>query len=123
MQTDELRAELAQLAREVDEFPDDLPRIRRRVARRRIATTSVAVALTVAILAGAVALTRSGAQQVQVAHSVKEVEIDQVVPFHAAVILPDGATDDDVAHVQAVLDRNDAVAKYATLPAGILAYN
>ena len=37
MQTDELRAELAELAREVDAFPEDLGAVRRRVARRRVA--------------------------------------------------------------------------------------
>ena len=120
MQTDELRAELAQLAREVDPFTGDLPAVRRRVARRRITAASIAIVLVGAVTAGVVAATAGGAGRVEVAHSVKEVDLDRLGPFDAVVVLPTAATPDDAERVAAVLADSAAVAQYAPLPAAQL---
>ena len=121
MQTDELRAELAELAREVDPFTEDLPAIRRRVARRRVASASVAAVLVAGLVAGGIALTRPSPNHIHIAASAKEVAIAELPRFDAAVVLPAGATDADAARVQAILDSTTAVEKYAALPASTLA--
>src|SRR5580704_1266814 len=109
MQTDELRAELTDLANEVAPFAGDLPAIRRRVARRRVANASVAIVVIAAVAIGAVALTRSNPDRIRVAHSVKEVGLADLPRFDAAVVLPADATTEDVARVQQTLDDSAAV--------------
>lgn len=121
MQTDELRAELTELANEVAPFAGDLPAIRRRVTRRRVASASVAIVVIAALAIGGVALTRSHPDRVKVAHSVKEVGLADLPRFDAAVVLPANATPADVAHVQATLDDSKAVENYSALPARNLA--
>ena len=122
MQTEELRAELTELANEVDAFDGDLPAIRRRVARRRVASASVAIVVIAAVAVGAVALTRSNPNRIDIAHSVKEVGLSDLPRFDAAVVLPAHATTQDVAHVQSVLDDSTAVLRYSTLPVRTLAF-
>jgi hypothetical protein len=116
MQTDELRAELAQLAREVEPFNGDLPGVRRRVARRRVAAASIAIVLVAAVTAGVVAATAGGTRRVEVAHSVKEVELDRLGAFDAVVVLPTAAGPDDTEQVAATLAGSAAVAQFAPLP-------
>lgn len=121
MHTDELRAELAELAGEVEPFAEDLAAVRHRVARRRVASASVAVVLVIGLVAGGIALTRPGANHVRVAGSVKKVAIDRLARFDAAVVLPAGATAADAAQLQAILDTTDVVENYAPLPVSTLA--
>jgi FtsX extracellular domain len=127
MQTDELRAELAELAREVEPVPADLAAVRHRVARRNVASASVAVVLVVGLVAGGIALTRSNQNRVHVAESVKKVALAKLPRFDAAVVLPAGATGADAAQVEAVLDATAVVRNYAPLPvrtlAGTLRFN
>ena len=73
MQTDELRAELAELAREVDDFPEELASIRKRVARRRAASTSAIAVLVVGLIGGTIATTRSNGDHVRVAGHPKQI--------------------------------------------------
>jgi FtsX extracellular domain len=122
MQTDELRAELRELANEEDRFNGDLPAIRRRVARRRVASASVAIVMIATVTIGAVALTRSKPNRVNIAHSAKDVELTALSRIDATVTLPPDATDQDVAHVEEILVGSDAVVSYAPLPARNLAY-
>ena len=124
MHTDELRAELADLANEVEPFAGDLGGVRRRVARRRAVSGSIAAVVAVALVVAVGVGTRSGPSHVRVAASTKAVELARLPRVDAAVVLPARATSADVANVQAVLDRTDAVESYAPLPARSLAlYN
>jgi hypothetical protein len=116
MQTDELRAELAELAREVDPFPEDLAAIRRRVARRRVAGISVAAVLIVGLIAGAIATTRSSGDHVNVAGHPKAVAAAQLERVDALVALPARATAVDVTGVKEILDSTHIVERYARLP-------
>jgi len=121
MHTDELRAELADLANEVAPFEGDPGSVRRRVARRRAVSGSIAAVVAVALVVAVVVGTRSGPSRVRVAASTKAVELARLPRVDAAVVLPARATSADVANVQAVLDRTDAVESYAPLPARSLA--
>ena len=121
MQTDELRAELAELAREVDPFPEDLAAIRRRVARRRVAGASIAVVLVVGLIAGVVATTRSDGDHVRVAGHPKQITIEKLPRIDALVAFPARATDADIASVKGILDSSDPVVQYATLPPNFFA--
>ncbi len=116
MQTDELRAELAELAREVDPFPEELPAIRRRVARRRVANISIAAVLVIGLVTGAIVTTRSSGDHVSVASRPKQVTVNALPRVDALVALPLKATADDVAGVKATLDATAVVEKYTTLP-------
>jgi hypothetical protein len=116
MQTDELRAELAELAREVDQFPEELAAIRHRVARRRVATSSIVAVLIVGLIAGVIATTRSGGDRVQVAGHPKQVTITELPRIDALVTLPGQASDADVARVMATLDATGVVRNYARVP-------
>jgi hypothetical protein len=115
MHTDELRAELAELAREVDEFPEELPTIRRRVARRRMGQASVAAVLVVGLIVGVIA-TRSGGDHVRVAGHPKEAAIEDVPRIDALVALPGAATTADINAVNGILDSTGVVKSYARLP-------
>ena len=121
MHTDELRAELADLANEVAPFEGDLSGARRRVAKRRAMSGSIAMVVAIALIVAVVAGTRSGPSRVHVAASAKAVDVTRLQRLDAAVVLPAGATSVDVANVTAVLDKTDAVAAYAPLPARSLA--
>jgi hypothetical protein len=114
MQTDELRAELAELAREVDPFPEDLPAIRHRVARRRVAGASIATVLIVGLIAGVIATTRSS-DRLRVAGHPKETAVDVLPRVDALVAMPARASDEDLAQVKGILDSADVVEKYAKL--------
>jgi hypothetical protein len=116
MQTDELRAELAELAREEQPFPEDLAAIRRRVALRRIAGASVAAVLIVGLIAGAIATTRSNDDHVKVAGHPKSVVIAKLARVDALVALPERATAAEIARVEAILDSTDVVEGYAPIP-------
>jgi hypothetical protein len=122
MQTDELRAELAELAREVGEFPEDLAAIRKRVARRRVATTSVVVVLIVGLIAGVIATTRSGGDRVRVAGHPKQVTITELPRIDALVTLPANASEAAVTRVKAILDTTAVVRNYAPLSRKALAF-
>jgi hypothetical protein len=115
MHTDELRAELAELAREVDAFPEELPAIRRRVARRRMAQASVATVLVVGLLVGVIA-TRSGNDHVRVAGRPKQVAINELPRVDALVGLPARASTVDIASMKGILDSADFVTRYAAIP-------
>jgi FtsX extracellular domain len=121
MHTDELRAELAELANEIAPFEGDPSGVRRRVAKRRAISGSITAIVTIALVVAIVVGVRSGPSHVHVAGSTKEIEITQLPRLDAAVVLPAGATSVDVANVQAVLDSTDAVESYAALPAKSLA--
>ena len=121
MHTDELRAELADLANEVAPFEGDLGGARRRVAMRRAMSGSIAAVVAIALIIAVVAGTRSGPSRVHVAASTKAVDVTRLQRLDAAVVLPAGATSVDVANVQAVLDKTNAVVSYAPLPARSLA--
>src|SRR3984885_15962533 len=116
MHTDELRAELAELAREVDAFPEDLAAVRRRVARRRVASASVALVLVVGLVAGGIALTRPGSNHVNVAGQPKSTNISALPRVDALVALPAQATGTDITNVQQILDSTPVVDAYATIP-------
>ncbi|MDQ1511394.1 MAG: cell division transport system permease protein [Actinomycetota bacterium] len=120
MQTDELRAELAELAREVDPFTEDLPAIRRRVARRRVAGASVAAVLIVGLTAGAIATTRSSGDHVNVTGRPKAVAVAKLARVDALVVLPVRATTADIARVKDILDSTNVVESYATLPSAFV---
>ena len=122
MHTDELRAELAELANEVAPFEGDLGAVRRRVARRRALSGSIAAVVAVALVVAVVVGTRSGPSHVHVAGVSQGGRRSRGFPrVDAAVVLPAGATSADVASIQAVLDKTDAVESYAPLPARSLA--
>ena len=123
MHTDELRAELADLADEVEPFSGDVGAVRRRVNRSRITTTGTAIVVAAAALTGVVALTHSRSNHVQVVHSAKDVQLTQLSRFDAAVVLPSDATAADAERVKARLDATPAVVQFATLPAPTLAYD
>jgi hypothetical protein len=123
MRTDELRAELAELADEVAPFPRDVRVVRRRVNRSRITTALVAAVVAGAVLTGAVALSHSRSSRINVAHSVKDVDLAQLRAFDAVVVLAPDATPGAVSRVQTVLDSTPAVAQYASLPAATLAFD
>ncbi len=123
MDTAELRAELAELAQEVDPFIGDVDAVHRHVTRRRMATAVVAAVVAVGALGGIGVLAHSGRKHIHVARSAKDVTLAELRAFDAAVVLPDGATADDATRVQAVLDNTPAVAQYTPLPAGTLAYD
>jgi hypothetical protein len=116
MQTDELRAELAELARDVDPFPEDLAAIRRRVARRRVAGASVAAVLIVGLIAGAIATTRSSGDRVRVAGHPKQVSIETLPRIDALVAFPARTTDADIAAMKGILDSTAVVEEYGSLP-------
>jgi hypothetical protein len=122
MQTDELRAELTDLANEVEPFEGDLAAVRRRVARRRRAGTSIAAVLVlVLVVAGAaIAATRSDPHKINIAGSVKEARPADLEHVDAAVVMPTGATGADVARVRKALDEASAVVRYAEPPPGSL---
>lgn len=122
MQTDELRAELAELAREVDPFSEDLPAIRRRVNRRRVAVASVAAVLIVGLIAGVIATTRSSGDHVSVAGHPKEMSITAVPRIDAQVTLPAHASDADVTRLKGILDATPVVRNYARFPRKSLAF-
>jgi hypothetical protein len=113
MQTDELRAELAELARDVDPFTPALPAIPRRVARRRVAQMSIISVIVIGLVAGAIATTRSNGDHVNVAGHPKQVTIKELPRIDALVALRTGA---DVAAVGGILDATDVVEHYAKLP-------
>ena len=121
MQTDELRAELTELAREVDSFPGDLAAIRHRVARRRIALGSITALVSIALVIALVSVTHSNPSRIHVAGSVKEVTIDRLPRLDAVVVLPEISTDADATHVQSVLDSSTSVESYSQFPASTLA--
>ena len=121
MHTDELRAELADLANEVEPFEGDPGSVRRRVARRRAMLGSIAAVVAVALVVAVVVGTASGPSRVHVAASAKAVALAGLPRLDAAVVLPSGATNVDVANVTAVLDKSAAVESYAPLPARSLA--
>jgi hypothetical protein len=122
MQTDELRAELAELAREVDPFPEDLAAIRRRVTRRRVAGASVAVVLIVGLIAGAIATTRSSGDHINVAGHPKEVTVTAMPRIDVTVTLPAQASDASVTRVKGVLDSTAVVRNYARFPRKTVAF-
>ena len=121
MQTDELRAELAELAREVDPFDGDVAAIQGRVARRRVVLGSIATVVVIALLATVMTVTRSSPSRIRVVSSVKEVAIAELPRLDAVVVLPANATSADAARVQAILDQTAAVERYAQLPTRTLA--
>ena len=114
MQTDELRAELAELAREVDPFPEDLPAIRRRVARRRAVLGSISIVVSIALVVAVVTTTRSS-DHVRVAGHPKQTAVDLLPRVDALVAMPARASDEDLAQVKGILDSTDVVEKYARL--------
>ncbi len=114
MQTDELRAELTDLANEVPPFEGDVAAVRRRVARRRVAIGSVAAVVVVALIGGTVALTRPDDNHIHVAGSGKEVRAKDLPRIDATVLMPAGATEAETATVAGILDSSDAVKRYAT---------
>jgi hypothetical protein len=116
MQTDELRAELAELAREEDPFAGDLPAIRRRVARQRVAGASVAAVLIVGLIAGVIAITQSGSDHVSVAGHPKQVAVTALPRIDALVTLPAQASGADLDRVMATLDATGIVRNYARIP-------
>lgn len=122
MQTDELRAELAELAREVDPFPEELAAIRHRVARRRVASTSVALVLIVGLIAGVIATTRSSGDHVRVAGHPKQVTVTALRRIDALVTLPAPAKDADITRVMATLDATGVVRNYARIPRKTVAF-
>ena len=121
MHTDELRAELTELANDVAPFAGDLAGARRRVAKRRVISGSVAAIVAIALVVAVGAGTRSGPSHVHVAGSPKEVDAAALPRLDAAVVLPVGATNADIDNVQAVLDQTDAVESYAVFPMKALA--
>ena len=97
MQTDELRAELTELANEVEPFAGDLPAIRRRVARRRSGRR-----IDRDCRRGRPCrrsrrsrVTRSSPTDVDVAGRPRRSTRSQLPRFDVAVVLPAGATADD----------------------------
>ena len=123
MQTDELRAELAELAREVDAFPEDLGAVRRRVARRRVASASVALVIVAGLVAGGVALTRPTGHKLVVAGHPKSTTIAKLPRVDALVGLPAHSTTADIAVVEQILDSTAAVEGYARIPRRFFASN
>ena len=121
MHTDELRAELAELADEVESFSGDIGAVRRRVNNRRVTTGVVAGVVTLAMLTGIATLVRSRSNEVTVAHSAKSVAPDQLPRLDAVVVMPAGATADEISQLQTVLDDTAGVQRYASLPVGSLA--
>jgi hypothetical protein len=121
MHTDELRAELAELANDVAPFEGDPTGVRRRVAKRRAISGSISAVVAIALVVAIVVGTRSGPSRLHVSSSTKAVELARLPRLDAAVVLPAGATSADVTNVQAVLDTTDAVESYAGLPARSLA--
>ena len=122
MQTDELRAELAELAREVDPFPEELPAIRHRVARRRVASTSVVVVLIVGLIAGVIATTRSSDDHARVAGYPKQVTVTALPRIDALVSLPAHPSAADVTRVKGILDSTHVVRYYAPFPRKTVAF-
>jgi hypothetical protein len=121
MQTDELRAELTDLANEVEPFEGDVSAVRRRVARRRLAVGSIGAVAAIALVVVLASVGMSRSNQVDVASSVKNVSAAQLQHFDAAVVLPAGATGEDASRVQRVLNSSDAVVQYTPLSANELA--
>lgn len=121
MHTDELRAELTELANEVAPFAGDPRSARRRVARRRALSGSITAVVAIALVTAIVVGTHAGTSRVRVAGPAKEVEATRLPRLDAAVVLPAGATNLDVANVQAIFDQTAAVESYAALPARTLA--
>jgi hypothetical protein len=121
MQTDELRAELTDLANEVEPFAGDIAAVRRRVARRRLAVGSIGSVVAIGLVVILVSVGVSRSSKVDVASSVKDVSASDLQRFDAAVVLPAGATSEDAARVQRVLNSSDAVVQYTALPAKTVA--
>ena len=121
MHTDELRAELADLANEVEPFANDVARIRRRVARRRTAGGATAAIVAVALIVVVVSVTGSTPSRINVASFTKAVPLAQLPRLDAAVVLPSGSTAADATRVQGLLDGSRAVEKYAAIPLRTLA--
>jgi hypothetical protein len=122
MQTDELRAELTDLANEVAPFEGDLPAIRRRVARRRMVVGSIAAVFVVVLAGGAIAITRSNSHKVEVAGSTKEVTAAALPRLDATVALAADSTPDELARVREILDTSPSVEHYTVPPADSLAF-
>jgi hypothetical protein len=122
MQTDELRAELAELAREVDQFPEELAAIRKRVARRRVATSSVVAVVLVGLVTGVIATTRSGGDRVRVAGQPKQVTVTALPRIDALVTLPAHPSAADVTRVKGTLDSTNVVRFYAPFPRKSVAF-
>jgi len=121
MQTDELRAELTDLANEVEPFEGNVGAVRRRVARRRTVAGSIGSVVAVGLVVALVSVGISRSNRVDVASSVKDVSAADLQRFDAAVVLPDGATEAAATRVQRVLNASDTVAQYTTLPAKTVA--
>ena len=115
MRTEELRAELEQLAGEMEPFEADLLGVHRAVRRRRVGLSAVAAVVALVVLAGAIATRGSNKSNEQtLAASAK------VVPFsslHRAdvVIVP---ANHDIQHA---LDASPLVGHYALVPRGFTA--
>jgi hypothetical protein len=109
MQIDELRGELATLADEIDPFEGDVGAIHRRQTRRRVITSSFAVALAVMTAASAIAVSNRDNGRVHVAAGSKEVSAAQMSHIDAIVV---PATPE----VERALDVSPLVAHYARIP-------
>jgi cell division protein FtsX len=121
MHTDELRAELAELANDVDPFAENLPAIRRRVARRRALIGSIATIVSIALIVSVVVVTRSSPSQIHVAGTEKQTPIEKLPRVDALVVLPAGATQADADAVTTILDSTSAVERYSALAPSTLA--
>ncbi|HTK16026.1 MAG TPA: permease-like cell division protein FtsX [Acidimicrobiia bacterium] len=121
MQTDELRAELAELAREVDEFPEQLAAIRHRVARRRALLGSIAIVVAIALVVAVVTVRKSNPSRIHIAGIAKEVATAKLTRLDAVVVLPRNSTDADAGQLRATLDSIGAVEEYASFRPAIVA--
>ena len=109
MQIDELRGELATLADEIEPFVGDVRALHRRQRRRRVVTSSFAVALAVVVAVSVIALSHRDNGRVHVAAGSKEVTPAQMSHVDAIVV---PANPD----VEKILDASPIVVHYARIP-------